>query len=102
MLELRDQDVLHVARLARLKLEDSELDQVRRDLNRVLDYVSKLHELSLEQVQPTMHVVETQAPLRPDETKSSLTVGQAIQNAPAVRDAMFQVPRIIDGGEAGE
>lgn len=101
-MDLRDQDVRHVARLARLRLTDEEIDGVRQDLNRVLGYVSKLHELDLQDVAATMHVVTTRAPLRDDQVSPSLAVAEAVKNGPVVRGSMFVVPRIMDGGDGVE
>lgn len=99
---LSDQEILHVARLARLRLRPDEMEPVRKDLNRVLDYVSQLQALDLEGVAPTMHVLSGQTPLRGDVARSSLPVAEAVKNGPHVRDGMFVVPRIMEGGSEGE
>lgn len=101
-MELGDAEILHVARLARLRLTPDELGSVRQDLNRVLAYVSKLQELDLSGTEPTMHVVETRTPLRTDKILPSLSRDEATKNGPEVRDGMFVVPRIMEGGEGGE
>lgn len=101
-LELGDAEVRHVARLARLRLTDEELGPVRNDLNRVLSYVSKLQELDLTSVEPTMHVVETRVPMRADVVGPSLPSSEAVANAPHAVDHMFAVPRIMDGGDDDE
>lgn len=102
-MELGDQDIRHVAKLARLRLNPGELERVRRDLNRVLAYVEQLQQLSLEGIEPTMHVGQSQAPLRPDRAGTSLSVNEATANAPEVQGGMFKVPRIMEsGGDAGE
>ncbi len=102
-MELSDQDIRHVAQLARLRLMPGELGQVRRDLNRVLAYVETLQQLNLEGIEPTMHGGQVQAPLRSDRVSASLSVAQATANAPEVQGGMFRVPRIMEsGGDAGE
>ncbi|NMP22582.1 Asp-tRNA(Asn)/Glu-tRNA(Gln) amidotransferase subunit GatC [Sulfobacillus harzensis] len=97
-MELTDTEILHVARLARLRLTKEELPAVRRDLNRVLDYVQQLAQLDLSQVEPTMHVLKDKTPLREDQPAPSLPVSEALKNAPETADNMFQVPRIMEGG----
>lgn len=97
-MELGDAEILHVARLARLRLTAEELEPVRQDLNRVLDYVETLRQLNLDGIEPTMHVAGTLAVLRADRVEPSLSVADAVRNAPEVRDSMFVVPRIM--GEA--
>lgn len=98
-MELKDSDILHVARLARLRLTEAELGPVRHDLNRVLDYVEKLNELDLRDVKPTMHVLTQETPLREDARGESLPVEEALKNGAQVADHMFVVPRIMDGGQ---
>lgn len=102
LLELGDQEILHVAHLARLRLAEGELSEVRHDLNRVLTYVSKLQQLNLDGVKPTMHVIEAQAPLREDRVRPSLSIKEAVFNGPEVREDMFVVPRIMEGGKDDE
>ena len=66
----RDQ-VLHVARLARLRLAEDEIDRMSRELSSVLDHIEKISELDLDGVPPTSHVVEVENVLRPDEPRPS-------------------------------
>ena len=67
----RDQ-VLHVARLARLKLGEDEIEPMAKELSAILDHVARIGELDLEGVEPTSHVVEMTGALRPDEPRQSL------------------------------
>lgn len=97
-MELQDKDLFDVARLARLRLRPEELESVRSDLNRVLDYVDKLKQLDLTEVEPTRHVLKATTPLRSDVPRPSLGVDEALKNGPLVADQMFQVPRIMEGG----
>jgi aspartyl-tRNA(Asn)/glutamyl-tRNA(Gln) amidotransferase subunit C len=85
-------EVLHVARLARLALSDEEIEPMARELSAVLDHVAKIGELSLEDVAPTSHVVEVTGALRPDEPRPSLSRDVAVDQAPAVSDEGFLVP----------
>ena len=64
----RDQ-VLHVARLARLELTDDEVERYSGELSKVLDYIEKIEELDLTDVEPTSHVVDVENALRADETR---------------------------------
>ena len=66
----RDQ-VLHVARLARLRLAEDEIEKMSRELSTVLDHIEKISELDLEGVRPTSHVVDLENVLRPDEPRPS-------------------------------
>src|SRR3954462_10596455 len=82
--------VLHVAKLARLELGDSEIDRMQKDLGNILEYVTSLAELDTESVEETTQVAVLAAPFRPD------TVVPSLPNAVALREA----PRSSGGGFA--
>ena len=87
----RDQ-VLHVARLARLRLADDELDAMSRELSSVLDHIEKISELDLEGVPPTSHVVEIENVLRADEPRPSWPRERILEQAPDPASGGFRVP----------
>jgi aspartyl-tRNA(Asn)/glutamyl-tRNA(Gln) amidotransferase subunit C len=86
------EEVLHVARLARLELRDDEIEPLGRELSAVLDHIAKIGELDLDDVPPTSHVVDVTGALRPDEPRPSLAREVALAQAPAVSDDGFAVP----------
>ena len=85
-------EVLHVARLARLALEEDELEPMARELSTVLDHIAKIGELDLDDVRPTSHVVELTGRLRPDEPRPSFPREVVLAQAPAVSEDGFLVP----------
>jgi aspartyl-tRNA(Asn)/glutamyl-tRNA(Gln) amidotransferase subunit C len=87
----RDQ-VLHVARLARLELTDDEVEHFAGELSKVLDYIETIEELDLADVEPTSHVVPIENALRPDEPRPSLPRDVALASAPDPADGGFRVP----------
>jgi aspartyl-tRNA(Asn)/glutamyl-tRNA(Gln) amidotransferase subunit C len=88
----RDQ-VLHVARLARLELSDDEVERMSAELSKVLDHIEKIAELGdLEQVAPTSHVISVENALRADEPRPSLPPDVALAQAPDVDGGGFRVP----------
>jgi aspartyl-tRNA(Asn)/glutamyl-tRNA(Gln) amidotransferase subunit C len=87
----RDQ-VQHVARLARLQLDDDELDRMAVELSKVLDHIEKVRELDLDGVRPTSHVVEVVNALRADEPEPSLPRDIALAAAPEPAAGGFGVP----------
>ena len=87
----RDQ-VLHVARLARLELSDEEVDRMSGELSGILEHVDKIGEFDLEDVEPMDHVVALENVLRPDEPRPSLPRERALENAPDTEDGAFRVP----------
>jgi aspartyl-tRNA(Asn)/glutamyl-tRNA(Gln) amidotransferase subunit C len=86
------EQVLHVARLARLRLSDEEIERMIAELSGVLGHIEKIGELDLEGVPPTSHVVEVTNALRPDEPRPSWPREVMLAAAPAVADDGFEVP----------
>jgi len=84
--------VLDVARLARLRLTDAEVEQMSSELSTILDHIEKIGELDLEQVEPTSHVVQVENVLRPDEPRGSLPRERALEQAPDAAEGGFRVP----------
>jgi aspartyl-tRNA(Asn)/glutamyl-tRNA(Gln) amidotransferase subunit C len=86
------EQVLHVARLARLELSEDEVQSMSRELSKVLDHIEKIGDLALGDVAPTSHVIDVVNALRPDEPRPSLPREVALANAPEVVDDGFGVP----------
>jgi len=85
-------EVLHVARLARLALSEDEIEPMARELSAVLDHVATIAQLDLEGVPPTAHVVEVTGGLREDVPRPSLPREVALAQAPDASDEGFLVP----------
>jgi aspartyl-tRNA(Asn)/glutamyl-tRNA(Gln) amidotransferase subunit C len=86
------EQVLHVARLARLRLTEEEMERMTGDLSTVLDHIEKIGELDLDGVEPTSHVIELENVLRPDEPRPSLPREVALAEAPDTDGTGFRVP----------
>ena len=87
----RDQ-VLHVARLARLRLSDEEVERMSSELSSILEHVDRIAELDLEGVEPTSHVVTLENVLRPDEPRPSWPRERVLDGAPDPAEGAFRVP----------
>jgi aspartyl-tRNA(Asn)/glutamyl-tRNA(Gln) amidotransferase subunit C len=84
--------VLHVARLARLRLSDEEIERMSSELSGILDHIEKINELALDDVAPTSHVVELENVLRPDEARPSWPREGILEAAPDANQDGFRVP----------
>ncbi len=91
--------VLHVARLARLELDDSELDKMAEELSAVLDHFARIGELDLAGVEPTAHATDLAGVMRADDPAPGLTHEQALAAAPEPVDGGFGVPSPGPSGE---
>jgi aspartyl-tRNA(Asn)/glutamyl-tRNA(Gln) amidotransferase subunit C len=85
-------EVVHVARLARLALTDEELDRFAGQLDAILEAVGKVSELDLSEVEPTLHPLALSNVWAEDEPRPSLDVEEALANAPGREDDAFRVP----------
>ncbi len=86
------EQVLHVARLSRLKLEESEVEAMQVDLSSILDHVDRLSEIDIEGVEPTSHVVPLENVLREDTPRPSLDREVSLAQAPDPANGAFRVP----------
>jgi aspartyl-tRNA(Asn)/glutamyl-tRNA(Gln) amidotransferase subunit C len=86
------EQVLHVAKLARLKLSDEEVERMSGELSAILEHVDNINELDLEGVEPTTHVVPLENVLREDVPRPSLPRERALEQAPDADESGFRVP----------
>ena len=86
------EQVLHVARLARLELTDDEVERMASELSGILEHVDKISTLDLEDVEPTTHVVALENVWRADEPTPSLPRERALEQAPDPAEGAFRVP----------
>ncbi len=91
---ITSEDVLHVARLARVEIPQGEVERVREQLGAILEAVGKVGELDLSGVEPTSHPLEVVNVWADDEPRPSLQRENALANAPDPADGAFRVPAV--------
>jgi aspartyl-tRNA(Asn)/glutamyl-tRNA(Gln) amidotransferase subunit C len=91
------EEVLKLARLARIALSDAEIDPLREKLNQVLDYARQLDRLDTNAVAPTVHIFETATPLREDIVHPFMDKEALLKNAPDRLGDYLRVSRILEG-----
>ncbi|MCL4309830.1 MAG: Asp-tRNA(Asn)/Glu-tRNA(Gln) amidotransferase subunit GatC [Thermoleophilia bacterium] len=92
-------DVRYVAKLARLKIDEDELDRYAAQLSSILGHIDQISGLDIAGVEPTSHVIQLSNVLRDDEVRDSVSRELALQNGPEVEAGAFRVPPILDTGE---
>ena len=95
-MKIARQEVEHVAVLARLALNEAELDQLTGEMNQLLGYVDKLNELDTDGIIPTAHAVPVENAFREDVIRPSIGLEKALMNAPEAANNCFRVPKIIE------
>lgn len=98
MAEITRDEVREIALLARLELEDAEIDRLRGELAAILEYVEKLRALDTTGVEPMTHAVPMDCPLRDDAALPSFSPDEALAAAPRRSEDFFVVPRVIEAG----
>ena len=86
------EQVLHVAKLARLSLSDDEVERMTGELSQILEHVEQMEALDLDGVEPTSHVVALENVLRDDVPRDSLSRERALEGAPEAAADGFRVP----------
>lgn len=90
------EDVVHVARLARLALSEEELEKFQEQLSRILEHAERVTSLDLEGVPPTPHAIPLTNVSRPDEPDECLDPEEALSQAPEAEGRQFRVPRVLE------
>ena len=88
--------VRRIAHLARIRLEEGEVEAMREELNSILDFVAQLDEVETQGVEPMTSVVATRMRLRADVANDGNKAGDVTANAPASEDGFFMVPRVVE------
>jgi aspartyl-tRNA(Asn)/glutamyl-tRNA(Gln) amidotransferase subunit C len=89
-------EVEHVARLARLALDDAELEALTGQMDAILGYVDQLKALDTAGIVPTAHAVPVENAFRVDRVRPSLGADKALANAPDAAESCFRVPKVIE------
>ena len=84
-----------IAELAKLKFDDASKEEIKADLNKMLDFVDKLNELDTKNVEPLIYMLDEEQVLRKDEVKGQVSQQEALKNAPDKDTDYFKVPKVI-------
>ena len=92
---ISEEEVKHVAKLARLSVTDAEAEAYQKELNAVLEHFETLQRLDTESVDPMSHVLELKNVWREDEPKESTKTDSLLSNAPDRESSYYKVPKIL-------
>ena len=99
-MQVDDELIDKLSRLAMLRFEENEKEEIKADLQKMIGFVDKLKELDTTGVEPLLHISAEVNLLRDDLPGNMLTQQQALQNAPMHNDKFFLVPKVIKREEA--
>ncbi|MCE3296850.1 MAG: Asp-tRNA(Asn)/Glu-tRNA(Gln) amidotransferase GatCAB subunit [Crocinitomicaceae bacterium] len=95
-MKINEETVQHIAHLARLKFEGDEVKSIRQDLSNMIDFMDKLSELDTSNVEPLVFMSEEINVLREDIAEETITVAEALKNAPKKDSDYFRIPKVLD------
>ncbi|MEE9402054.1 MAG: Asp-tRNA(Asn)/Glu-tRNA(Gln) amidotransferase subunit GatC [Desulfobacteria bacterium] len=94
-MKITREEVVHVAKLARLNLDEEAIELYTKQLGEILTYMDTLNRVNTENVPSTSHAIFMNNVFREDEVKDSIPADQALANAPQAEDGSFVVPKVI-------
>lgn len=97
--KITPEDVRHVARLARLSMDEHQLRQFAGQLESILEYVATIDQVDIEHVEPLAHPLPLTNVLRDDLPANPLPLADVLRNAPETDGPFFKVPKVIGGDE---
>jgi aspartyl-tRNA(Asn)/glutamyl-tRNA(Gln) amidotransferase subunit C len=95
-MKITKEEVLYVARLARLDLDADAIDKFAGQIDEILGYIDKLNQVDTEGIQPTSHAISLTNAFREDVERQHLDRDRALANAPEAEGGCFVVPKIIE------
>ena len=98
--EITPEQVRHVAKLARLALDDAALDRFAPQLESILEYVAQIGGADVARVEPMAHALPVSNVLREDVAHPGLPLEQVLRNAPDADGPFFKVPKVIGGEDS--
>ena len=94
-MKITKDEVIHVAELARLDLDEASIDKFARQIGIILEYVDTLNQVDTKGVRPTSHAIFLTNAFREDKERAHLSSDMALSNAPEKEDGAFVVPKVI-------
>ena len=88
--------ILKIAKLSRIKIDDSEIDELSSELSAIVDWVEQLNEVNTKDVEPLSNVSMSKLPLRKDNANSQNNSKNILSNAPDKLENYFAVPKVVE------
>ncbi|MCM3666580.1 Asp-tRNA(Asn)/Glu-tRNA(Gln) amidotransferase subunit GatC [Mesobacillus subterraneus] len=96
MSRISEDQVKHVAHLARLAITEEEAEMLTNQLDKIITFAEQLNELDTDNVEPTAHVLEIKNVMREDRAQQGLPREEVLKNAPEHQDGQIKVPGIME------
>lgn len=93
--EISDEEILHIVKLARLKLDNEELPEYKKNLKEILNFANVVNSVDTDNIGETIGVNENYNRFREDVVKNQEMREKLLQNAPSQDEGMFRIPKVI-------
>jgi len=94
-MEIKKEEILHIAKLASLKIKDEEIEEYRKNLQDILNFANTINSIDTTKIEETNGISSNINVFREDEVKEFKDVESLMQNAPEKSDNMFVIPKVI-------
>ena len=88
--------VKHISKLARISLNDKQVDSLSKDLSSIIRFIEKLNKLNTDNVKPLTSIIDASLKSRKDEIRDGKIRDQILKNSPENNDEFFVVPKVIE------
>ena len=95
-MQISDEEIIHIAKLARLKITDDELNEYKKNLQEIVDFADTINSVNTDDVGEMISVNENYNVFRKDEIRLSLQREDLLKNAPSQDEGMFRIPKVIN------
>ena len=95
-MQIEDKDVLHIAKLARLKLADNELESYKKNLQEILDFADTINHVNTDDIGETIGINENYNVFRKDKIVQDSDKDELLANAPSQDEGMFRISKVIN------
>ena len=95
-MSISKEEVMHIAKLARLNINDNELEKYTKDLSSIVDYAKELEKINIDGVKPTAHILEINNVFRKDEVGDSFSREEILKNAKTKAAGCITVPKVVE------
>jgi len=88
--------VKHIAKLARISLDEKKINSLSKDLSSIIEFIEKLNELNTEQTAPLTSIIHASLQSRDDDVKDGKIRDQILKNSPEKNEEFFVVPKVLE------
>jgi aspartyl-tRNA(Asn)/glutamyl-tRNA(Gln) amidotransferase subunit C len=95
-MQISEETILHIAKLARLEFRGEELESIRKDMEKIIGFMDNLSAIDTSHVEPLIFMSDERNVLRDDIASTTVSKDEALMNAPKKDSDYFRIPKVLD------